>query len=366
MEVIKKDCSLIWIWIIFINNLNMSRYSELNYLTSYENLKSIIYNLETRSTTPQVIQIAKHSSKSLTPLEDFSFDPNIVFAIQNDPKLINIITKCRKQKSPLMFVFIESNVYITFIIKNTNSYPLILIRIPINNHYTFANETTQVFEFPIINILDKVTKVNKNTPYSLVLRNKNNKFKLTYKYLQSELILKNIRVYNRTTLNEIFMTDTDLAMFESDNYLNDLYNSNILIINKPTNVIQLIDKHDSEFVLKLTEDGKLMKINDVSEINTNKEIISLRSESYLWDIYDTKARYFSFPVSDSLFKQDYLKGIITNDKIYFIFGIFFNYYSLIKVITPLDISETKQKTLMNIFNNDYQILEIYICKEITK
>jgi hypothetical protein len=357
-----------------------NRYADLQYLRSYESLKRVIYG-EDVYTADRAMGYGSNASgssgiaRSAIPqwfaTVDYAAEENrdVMIAIQNDPKLISILLKFRKQKKPTVYVFVESNVYITFIIKSVMTYPLIFLRIPVNNIYTFARETNQVFEFPISSILEKTTKFAKSVSYSIILKKNDTEYMLQYTYNNIVHKIREIQQYTRAVIDEVFMTDERLiaaGMSQQVDYLYAFYNSDILIIAKTeSNTIMQFASCEGNFRLEITE-NTLIRVNEISPKDTNEEIITTASTALLWSWFDRSTRAFALPRFDNLFKQDYLRGILTNDKVYYLFGTLGTMYTLIRIITPLDITEFTNRSLMQIFCKNYQIVEMYLCAEIHK
>jgi hypothetical protein len=336
-----------------------NRYARLGYLRSYEALKNTIYGGEvsvlpspefSSSSKRKLIGITKE--KKADAMVDYSKDESMIIAIQNDPNLISIILKLRKQKVPEFYMFVE-NSYIVCIMKNPRTYPMILIRIPTDGIFTIAKDTSRVFNIPIKSLLEKSIKHNKNTPYSFILKNDGSSINLYYDHgqVQTHDLISNIKIYDRNSLEILFRSDISLINPDYDNFLYRVYSTSILILREVGGFILTKTKLN----LELTP-SSLTLVNRVGlEISTTQ--LAEKDNSLIWNINESKK--FDAGSLDSLFKQDHFKDL--KCKLYYAFGKFFDRYIFMKISTDEEISDGD--SLIKIFLRGYHVIELYICSE---
>ena len=365
--------------------------SDTDCFKTYTNLRETLY-YKRKLPPKNVISIGKtyqptKSKKPSVSLADFKNDKSIIIAIQNDVRFINIIMNCRKQRSPIAYIFVESNLYVSCIIKNANGYPLVFIRIPIDDVYTYANNTNNTYEFPIQGLLSKDIKYTKNSSYTMIFKYDGQDVNFIYELYNGDLepnrvTINSIGTNNQSVINGIFKNDgygimpgigmlTPFRQFsetidqDNDNYLLSFYNMNVIILREiqdTSSVIQFNQKQSAKtsnyFEIK---NGRMNFISETSK-NYNEKYICSSADSIIWsDMGDETKRYDMMPF-ESLFKINYNKSITANDKVYYAFTSYLDHYMFIKIITPLDISSNQPiKSFTKIFSKEYQILECYVC-----
>lgn len=356
---------------------------------SYANLRETLYykrKLPSRNIMPigKTYQPTK-SKKPAVSLADFKNDKSVIIAIQNDVRFINIIMNCRKQRSPIAYIFVESNLYVSCIIKNANGYPLVFIRIPIDDVYIYANNTNNTYEFPIQGLLSKDIKYTKNSSYTMIFKYDGQDVNFIYELYNGDLepnrvIINSIGTNNQSVINGIFKNDglgimtnslNPIKQFsgticqENDNYLLSFYNMNVIILREiqdTSSIIQFNQKQSAKtssyFEIK---NGRMNFISETSK-NHNEKYICSSSDSIIWvDMGDENKMYDMMPF-ESLFKINYNKSITANDKVYYAFTSYLDNYMFIKIITPLDVNGNQPiKNFTKIFSKEYQILECYMC-----
>ena len=363
--------------------------SDTDCFKSYANLREKLYykrKLPSRNT----IQIGKtcppaKSKKQPVSLADFKNDKSIIIAIQNDVRFINIIMNCRKQRSPIAYIFVESNLYVSCVIKNANGYPLVFIRIPIDDVYIYANNTNNTYEFPIQGLLSKDIKYTKNSSYTMIFKYDGQDVNFVYELYNGDqepnrVIINSIGTNNQSVINGIFKNDglgiipnilNPIKQFpgmicqDNDNYLLSFYNMNVIILREiqdTSSIIQFNQKQSAKtsnyFEIK---NGRMNFISETSK-NHNEKYICSSNDSIIWsDMSDEIKRYDMMPF-ESLFKINYNKSITANDKVFYVFTSYLDNYMFIKIITPLDINSNQPiKSFTKIFSKEYQILECYMC-----
>ena len=359
--------------------------------------EEIYYDKKLPSENPEsVASMVQHAraKKPIANLMNFKADKSIIIAIQNDAKFINMIMNCKKQSSPIAHIFVESNQYISCIIKNANGYPIIFIRVPIDNVYAYAQNTQNIYEFPIQKLLEKDVKFTRNSAYTMIFKYDGQNVSFTYEQYNSELEpsrfnIPTITTNNISVINNILNCDNEISMHcmstgplkimnphnqfqinprnttSNENYLLSFINMNIIILREVQDVSTIIKfeqkpntKPNNYFVITSTT---MTFISETSNIRNDKYICS-NADSIIWTDLGGENKYDLLSFSP-LFKVNYNKSITTNDKIYYIFASYLNNFMFIKLITSYDMNKTnhKIKTLSKLFPKDYQILECYVC-----
>lgn len=363
--------------------------SDADCFKSYANLREKLY-YKRKLPSRNIIPVRKtcsqtKSTKPTVSLTDFKNDKSVIIAIQNDVRFINIIMNCRKQRSPIAYIFVESNLYVSCVIKNANGYPLVFIRIPIDDVYIYANNTNNTYEFPIQGLLSKDIKYTKNSSYTMIFKYDGQDVNFIYELYNGDLepnrvIINSIGTNNQSVINGIFKNDglgiipnilNPVKQFpgticqDNDNYLLSFYNMNVIILREiqdTSSIIQFNQKQSAKtsnyFEIK---NGRMNFISETSK-NHNEKYICSSNDSIIWsDMGDDTKRYDVMPF-ESLFKINYNKSITTNDKVFYAFTSYLDNYMFIKIITPLDINSNQPiKSFTKIFSKEYQILECYMC-----
>jgi hypothetical protein len=146
---------------------------------SYRALRDVIFNsayeqrkFDTRVSLPKFLK--KQAAPEVT-VENLKEDPNTLILIQNNTNIINLIINCKGQKDVLSFIFVENPEYINIVIKNPNGFPLLLVKIPVDNIYAFSRRQNCCYDFPIKSLLSsKESKYIKNCSYNIIYRKSTN------------------------------------------------------------------------------------------------------------------------------------------------------------------------------------------------
>ena len=394
------------VYFLFHQNMATQEYmNDVDCFRSYNSLRDMIYF--NKRTPVKITTVAKKPSsgtktKRVTmDLNEFRNDKNVIIAIQNDAKFINIIMNCRKQRSPIVYLFVE-NGYITCVIKNANGYPIIFVRLPIDNVYAYAaTNVNNVYELPLSNLLNKDIKYVKNNSYLIVFRHNNQNVDFDYDMTQNEasrnkITINNIAVHNNNVINQMFDDRMGIdnpnyglmpnGVDKCNNFLLELYNMNILMLkevadvnnfiqftqkqtNKTKNYIE-ISNDNMNFVNEvsnsrneklicsaqdaiiwsnaLSESGKSVNTNivheddDVNELMRMMQVDSSVGENKEAQNVQNKlvnnCRRFNIVSYESLFKMNYNKSISNNDKLYYVFGSYLGNFMFMKFVTTLDVN----------------------------
>ena len=349
-------------------------------------------------TVPSMVQHAR-TKKPMNNIINFKNDKSIIIAIQNDSKFINMILNCRRQSSPIAHIFVESNQYVSCIIKNASGYPIIFIRIPIDNVYVYAQNTRNIYEFPIQKLLEKDTvKFSRNTAYTIIFKYDGQNVSFTYELYDgglepSRIEFNNISTNNQSVINSLLATENEISLhnmssgslkiinphkqiqitnnvnINNENNLLSFINMNIIVlkvVQDLNNVLKFENKnsvkHNNYFIIDPVENN----MNFVSESSNGKIVkyVCSKADSVIWtDLIGAKYELLQY---SPLFKVNYSKSITSNDKLYYIFTSYLNNYMFVKLITPQDVSNSPQRinTLSKVFPKNYQILECYVCVKV--
>lgn len=388
---------------------------------SYENLRNKIYYNESKIPV-DVLALPKQQTtiktkKSTYCIENPSADPSIVMIIQNDVRFITLFQCCRKQKQPKAYIFCESGSYISIIIKAANDFPIMFIRLPIDNVYAYSVNTNAVYELPINDILGKDFKYSRNNSYIMMYRINNNAngsqiVEFTYELYTSDsepnrFTNNNISVVGKSVVDNIFrigsnnislisntLAATEIAnsiipssdnmdMFSfynginsmqqmtqsvvtSDNLVN-FYNSRVLVLREVhdlDSVVVFVNRVTAKLYnyLNISPEGIIYNIK--SATNINQKHIASPEDSLIYTGIDKSFNIELLPF-DQLYKINYKKTVLPTDNIYYVLSVHDDIYMFIKVITPVKIEvQTNQElygTFSNIFSSGPQIIECYGC-----
>lgn len=327
-----------------------------------------------QQTTPAPVKASKPS----LPVIDYSTDPTVIIAIQNEPKFINIIMNCRKQKSTLAYIFIEAEYnYITCIIKTPDSFPFMIIRLPINKKYIYARQVENCYEFPLIDIISKDIKFNKSSSYSMVFKYNGKNVQFIYDIYTStsepnRVTIDNINIGSMTVIDNLFSTmllstqrvsNSMFALAESPS-LTTFDTMSILILKEASvnSSVNFNNKQSNTSInyFKITPDDRFVYVSETNK-KQNEMFICSKDDSLIWALSEVGTEYnmLSF---ESLFKINYNRSILQSDRIYYVFASFMNYFMFIKVITSLVIGNpSASDTFIKTFSKEYLILESYMC-----
>ena len=389
----------------------------INYLTDvtcYRSMAALRDMIYYNKTTPvQTVTAIKKTASGSTKnkrinidLSAFRNDKSVILAIQNDVRFINIIMNCKKQRSPIIYMFVEPGQYITCVVKNANGYPLMFVRIPIDNVFAYAaSGASNVYEFPLAQLLSKDVKFTKNNSYLLTFRHDNQNVNFEYEMYQGDsapnkLTMQNVGSHSNDVINNMFndrygMSNQKYGYVANgtelcSNFLLAFYDMNILVVREVAdigNFVQFTQKQTthSKNYLELTADT----FNFVNECTNKREVKYLASntDSIIWNgvgmtgtgsenadgdfaslmmekPVQKKDRKFNLVSFECLFKNTYNKSITNSDKLYYVFGSYLGNFIFIKLITTLDIETVGNDNRLNkIFQKGYQIMDCYMCEE---
>lgn len=353
-------------------------------MRSYAALRERMFFNQTLNTSVPLIQTARKpapkNTKVAVPLKDYTYDDSIILAIQNDPKFINIIMNCRKQKSTLAYIFVENEYnYITCIIKTPDSFPFMIVRLPINKKFIYAKQVNNCYEFPLVDIISKDIKFNKSSSYSIVFRynGKNVQFIYDIYNASSEpnrITIESVTVGSMNIIDNLFSTvltsSFRFGTLSSSSMSNEMpslltFDTMNVLVLKEANSVTAINFNSKQTAssnnyFKVTDEERLVYISETNK-KQNESYVCSRDDSILWNINETDIEFTMMPF-DSLFKINYNRSVMQNDRVYYVFATFMNYYMFVKVITSLEVNSSSIiDTFIKTFNKEYQILEAYMC-----
>ena len=149
----------------------------------------------------------------------------MICAIQNYPKFLNFLVYIRRPCSPNVYMYIESESNIVFVVGSISSYPILMVKFPINQPYIYAKANEMCFDFPLKTISSFIDKIDKTTfQFEMILKHEGDKKILEYKStnLNKVQITENLTSVNKPVmLNEMFFNKIqNNSLFESDIGLN--------------------------------------------------------------------------------------------------------------------------------------------------
>lgn len=367
----------------------MSRYLDnTDCMMTIEATRNRIFGLGERI-APMNIDTRIHRNprvkKPIITIEDhIKDDPNVLIAIFNDQKFINIILNCRKQKTPLAYIFVERD-YLTCVIKNNESYPLMVLRLPVNSPNVYASQLCdKCYTFPVRELSgNRECKYTKNSTYVLKYRAEGGNIEFVYELynkLDTPHVFRTISdAQDRSIINTIF-NSTCMAYFtrkiqDTENYLLMFLNMKIMILERVTDIqglLQFVAKSsgNAENYFELSADIlKYINKSSPQSPSRNEHPVCSQQSSIIWDVGSTinaKTIRYDIDTYDSLFKINYNKLVTPNDKMYYMFTSYRDDFLFIKLITSFELTADHYNpdTFINIFNKEYQILECYACKKV--
>lgn len=348
-------------------------------LSDYETLKNSIFDNKryvtaTSSTSNKRIKNRNLINKKL----DNSWDniPGIVLGIRDNDQLINTLNTCKRQKMGLGYIFIESLQYISIIIKKPNSYPLVIIRIPIEQPFIYADNNMKgiYFEFPIEQLIIKENNSkSKNKQYRMYLT-KNNNYMITLEVLYNNEIKKrtidNVKQCDNIVINELLKLTmlNYLNTFKLDKVSDVAYsinNMDIIFIKKLQNnqTPIVFDQLQSKQIAYLEFDNDVLKFVIKGVDRIDEQNVLTKNDTLYWPQINYDKNKYVIHNYEPMFKISHYSLGTTKDSNYYIMTTFQNTYMFIKLITDQNIiinNEDNTYTFQDIFNKGTNILEMYL------
>ncbi len=301
---------------------------------------------------------------------------DVIIGIRDNEQLINTLNTCKRQKMGLGYIFIESLQYVSVIIKKSNSYPLVIIRIPIEQPFVYAdgNLKSVFFEFPLEQLIVKENNSkSKNRQYRLYLT-KTNGYTLTLETLQNNEVKKrtieNIKQCDNIVVNELLKSTMTqyFDKFKMDKITDISYslnNMNISIITKlPNNKIPIIfEQLKSKQVGYMEFDKDTLKFIIKGVNRKDEQNVLTKDESLYWPQISYDKNKYVLHNYDPMFKISHYSLGTSKDSNYYLFTTFQNTYMFIKLITDQNIcinNNSNTYTFQDLFNKGTHVMEMYL------
>lgn len=348
-------------------------------LSDLETVKKSIF--ENKRYISTVLAPTKKASKSKTNCSellsnDWSQIPGIVFGIRDNEQLISTLNTCKRQKMGLGYIFIESLQYISVIIKKPNSYPLVIIRIPIEQPFVYADNNMKGihFEFPLEQLIIKENNSkSKNKQYRVYLT-KNEGYELNLEVLYNNEVKKrkidNIKQCDSIVINELLKPTmiNYLNKFKLDRITDIAYslnNMNIVLLRKLQNnqlpiTFDPLQSKQSAY-LEFKDDNLRFVIKGVDRID--EQNVLTKDETIYWPQINHDDNKYVLHNYDPMFKISHYTLGTSKDSNYYLMTTFQNSYMFIKLISDQNVlinNENTVYTFQDLFNKGTNVLEMYL------
>ena len=267
-----------------------------------------------------------------------------------------------------IYIFVEPNNFVSLIAKNPNEFPMILLRIPVDDKCCFAKQSTSCYEFPIDSISSKIGK-EKSSVYTISYKRKGTgiEFSLLLYGVNNEIIdnvsVSSINVFTPNYISSLLEDNYTLMLSSdaSDTNMMMFLQMNMLMFKRNTDqnsmfTITKVGNTEGEFVVENNEFKFITTDNRKTEFKT----VATKADSMLWTFPQKKVSY-KLEKFISLFKAGFSKPNHHMSKVYYVFTKFIKWYMFIKVLTSLQIDEIKYNEFGKIFHSNNQIIECYAC-----
>lgn len=357
-------------------------FSHINDFDTFNSIESLnakitgnlVIKQEGESNVKRMVKQKKQTNLSFS---DYNDQPNIICAIQNYPKFLNFLIYIRRPCSPNVYMYIESESNVVFVVGSINCYPLLIVKFPINQPYIYAKANEMCFDFPLKTIGSFIDKIDKSSfQFELVLKHDNDKKIIEYKStnLNKVQVTENLTSVNKSVmLNEMFFNKIqNNALFESDiglniDYEQELNSMPVYILAESRSYININKRMLESIQQKLiVTDDSVSIYQKVNVDKSTQKLIDRYSKSsfvYWNDAFEPKE--LNMIKFNSIFKS-YDKLINNNDYLYFVLCGWREYantktYLFIKVITNGILNKDNIMTFGDLFGDVDKIIEIYLC-----
>lgn len=318
----------------------------------------------------------KHKTTSTVLDTDWDTVPGIILGIRDNEQLISTLNTCKRQKMGLGYIFIESLQYVSVIIKKPNSYPLVIVRIPIEQPFVFADNNMKgiYFEFPLEQLILKENNTkSKNKQYRIYLTKTEN-YMLTLEVLYNNEIKKrridNIKQCDNIVINELLKPTmiNYLNKFKLDRIQDIAYsinNMNIMLLRKLQNnqIPIMFDPLQSKQSAFLEFDNDILKFVIKGVDKMDEQNILTKDETIYWSQIDYDTNKYVIHNYDPMFKISHYTLGTSKDSNYYIMSTFQNTYMFIKLISNQNVlinNENTVYTFQDVFNKGTNVLEMYL------
>lgn len=316
---------------------------------------------------------------------EFNRQSNILIAIQNSPKLLKFLNFIRKPSAPLVFMYIEEESYLTFIVNSSMTYPIVIAKFPIADPYIYARNTEKCFNFPIETIKKYINKKDIITnQYYLIIKNEDSKVLLEYKSINCDEIRKTssiTQVDKDTMLQNVFFgkimkyNEFEEDIGKQEKYLDLIDSMNIKVLSECTECTQidkvskLTDRSLQELIIDQENINLHVSVNDLDSTICliSKTAHNLANQLIFWSD-GIKPMKLTLIKSSSLFRSPN-RLLLPNDFIYYALCEWKYYeekhlqtYMLVKIITNQQIQKKKiiSQVFREVFNDGQTIYEFYL------
>ena len=345
---------------------------------SVKNMIDIIQNhqinTEIHPHHQQQVQVKKQKFEQT--FKDYSDNANVLISIQNSKKFVKLISSIRKVRSPNIFLYIENENDLVFIISSSTN-PIILFKLPIIKPMVQVSISNRCLEFPY-KIIQQWMNLTKSPNYYLNLNNINSK--LEFEYITQDVNQKatNFEQSVDTTrvFNELFKPKVE------DEFETKQINYRILFnLMKTYMIIQKQQMLDLSKITILNDSTKKFIVADGCvkieyKLNENVTIDTLYDDSKN-DVLSSHRLYYSdvLPEEFTLAIDDFsfilksdVKMIDSSDTIYYVLCSWTdeNTFMLIKVITDTQIEGEIDSDVLfkDLFNEGIMMISCYSCRKI--
>ena len=318
----------------------------------------------------------KHKTTSTVLDTNWDTVPGIILGIRDNEQLISTLNTCKRQKMGLGYIFIESLQYVSVIIKKPNSYPLVIVRIPIEQPFVFADNNMKgiYFEFPLEQLILKENNTkSKNKQYRIYLTKTEN-YMLTLEVLYNNEIKKrridNIKQCDNIVINELLKPTmiNYLNKFKLDRIQDIAYsinNMNIMLLRKLQNnqIPIMFDPLQSKQSAFLEFDNDILKFVIKGVDKMDEQNILTKDETIYWSQIDYDTNKYVIHNYDPMFKISHYTLGTSKDSNYYIMSTFQNTYMFIKLISNQNVlinNENTVYTFQDVFNKGTNVLEMYL------
>lgn len=330
---------------------------------------------------PETTRPPRKSGRVSETFIDCAGDPDIVLAIQNEPKFINIIINARKQASPIAYIFTESSSNVVLVIRSAGQYPIVVVKFPIKEPYVYATEMAACFEFPIDALSSKIDKADKRQPqYIIAILGRGPKYELQYKSTNARKVyIETLRQVNKQdSISVIFSEDMIISSLDYNDQcvdrLTELCNMKVLVMASlpDPSAIDLNPKNDTnaEISIEFTPDREMIFHQYMKGSGTRIMLAKQGDHStIIWNDAALKTQKLKIIKYRSLFKK-YVKLVQSNDSVFgmMLEGCIYSYegapvqtYMFVKVIAKMNLRNVVGTTFGTIFSTGTQIIECYLC-----
>ena len=366
-------------------------FSKINQFATFNSLKNLDSYLTDAKLSEEVKVIVKPKKtvvKQQEQLQQFYKQTNVLIAIQNNPKILKFLTLVRKPAQPTIFMYVEDETNLVFVINSSISFPIVIAKFQIDEQYIYAKNTELCFVVPIQIINKFINRKDKATnQYYMIIKNEDSKLVLEYKSINCDEVKKTYGLTNvdkNNMLNTIFFNKIQtIDLFKEDIGVNvdytELINSmNILLLyetkeSSQINKLAINTNLNIEQRLEITSDEvrvsvKSNSINQISCLINKFSKSKIGNELIYWDDKLTKMSLRFIPFGNIFRSSE--KLINQNDYIYYALCEWKYYkeskcqsYVLVKIITDVNInaSNNLQSTIYKeVFNNCQTMAELYL------